>query len=300
METHNWTQSRIAKHLGVTQPAISGYLALLDREAEPRFEVEEVRNVARSIASGLAAGELTVSESVSNICELCVKLKCGGIVCAFHKQGVPELSREGCEICLSLFSRGVKPIEERYDVLMDLRRAVSLIEECKEFPEIMPEVQVNLVMGTSNAKTISDVAGIPGRIVKVRDRARAFMEPEFGASFHMAKVLLAAMRESSEFRAVIDVKFDEKVDESIKKLNFTVSRYSLSELPKEALISDVPAVWGIKKAIEKFGKVPDIIIDEGGYGVEPTTYIFGRTSVDAAKKAIQIAKTVAQKSTATS
>ncbi|MFQ6075464.1 MAG: transcriptional regulator, partial [Candidatus Bathyarchaeia archaeon] len=138
MATYGWTQSRTARRLGVTQPAVSTYLSLLDKDSTQRLDMEELNAAARRIAAGMATGGLTLSETVMNVCELCISLKSGGIVCTLHKWRVPELRRESCEACLHLFGRGIKQVEERYEVLSNLKRAVALVEECDEFTAVMP------------------------------------------------------------------------------------------------------------------------------------------------------------------
>lgn len=294
MESYGWTQSRIAERLGVTQPAVSGYLALLDKEIGRRFGLEEVATVAKSIAAGLATRELTLPEALSSVCELCIKLKCGGIICALHKQRVPELSEEACEICLHLFARGIEPIGERYKALTNIRKAVSMIEESDDFLAIMPEVRVNVAMAVPGAKTVSEVAGIPGRIVEVRGRARAFTEPEFGASFHMAKVLLGVMDVDKKIRAVTNIRYDEAVGAAVEKLGLDFSQLDRTEFPEEAMKSEAPITWGVMKVTKESKRVPDVIVDKGGYGIEPAAYIFGGSAVEAVKKAIQIARAVAK------
>jgi predicted fused transcriptional regulator/phosphomethylpyrimidine kinase/predicted transcriptional regulator len=290
MTRYGWTQSKVAEQLGVTQPAVSSYLSLLNKKAWREFDLEELRSFARRTSSGLERGELTLSETVRSVCELCIKLKSGGIVCTLHKKRVPELRRESCEVCLDLFSGGIEGVGERIAVLEDIKKAVSLIEDCEEFMKIMPEVRVNIVMAIPNAKTVSEVAGIPGRIIEVRRRARAFMEPEFGSSFHLAKVLLTAMEKDGSVRAVTNIKYDSSVDEALRKLGLRFSCFDRVNLPEEALKGEVVAAWGVKQMVEKFRGVPDVIVDMGEHGIEPVSYVFGKSAVEAARKVIQIAK----------
>jgi hydroxymethylpyrimidine/phosphomethylpyrimidine kinase len=225
-----------------------------------------------------------------DVCELCIRLKSGGAVCILHKQRVPELGEEDCETCLRLFAGRTEQVEKRYDVLSNIRKAISLVEGSREFPELMPEVRVNIVEALPDARMVSEVAGIPGRIAKVRGAAKAFMEPEFGASFHMAEVLLAAMRVGRNVRAVINTRFDRKMEAAIRRLGYTVYRFGQSDLPEEAWKEGVQDVVGVEMAAGKFGRVPDVVANEGGYGVEPTAYFFGGSSVEAARKAIRVAE----------
>jgi predicted fused transcriptional regulator/phosphomethylpyrimidine kinase/predicted transcriptional regulator len=290
METYGWTQSQVADRLGVTQPAVSGYIALLERDDARRLSQGEVQAVAKEIARGLADGDISLAESVRDICELCIRLKSGGAVCVLHKQRVPELRRETCETCIRLFAKGTEQVDKRYNVLSNIRKAIALVEGSKAFPRLMPEVMVNIVEALPGAKTVSEVAGIPGRIAKVRGMAKAFVEPEFGASFHMAAVLLAAMGEDRSARAVINTRFDEEMEAVMHKLDFTVFRFGQSDLPEKVRKEGVPDVVGVKMAVKRCGRVPDVVVSEGGYGVEPAAYFFGDSSVEAVRKAIRVAE----------
>jgi len=48
-------------------------------------------------------------------------------------------------------------------------------------------------------------------MVRVRGKVKALMDPEFGVSSHLAKLLLAVMSVDIKARAVINVKYDEMV-----------------------------------------------------------------------------------------
>ncbi len=292
MTTYGWTQSQTAARLGVTQPAVSTYLSLLDGERAKRFDLEELRPTAQSIAAGLATGELTLSETVMDVCALCTRLKSGGIVCILHRQRVPDLGKEACEACLRLFGKGIKEVEDRYEVLSDLKKAVSMIEECEEFLRVMPEVRVNIVMAVPGAKTASEVAGIPGRIIEVRKRARAFAEAEFGASHHMANVLLAAMGVDKTFQAVANIKYDGAVESTIRRLGLSVASFDRANLQKEGPEEGTVESWGVRQAVERLGRIPDVVVDRGEYGIEPVAYVFGHTAVEVAEKVVHIAKSI--------
>ncbi|RLI33468.1 transcriptional regulator [Candidatus Bathyarchaeota archaeon] len=290
MTVYGWTQSRAARRLGVTQPAVSSYLSLLEGEERRGFDLEDLEGLAKRIAEGLARGEMSLSETVMEVCSLCIKLKSGGFICALHKQRVPDLRRESCDVCLRLFGTGAEEIEERYKVLNDLRKAVEMIEGSKDFPSVMPEVRVNMVVATSDARSISDVAGIPGRIVEVRGRARAFMEPEFGSSRHLAEVLLTAREIDPSVRAAANIKYDEAVREAMERLKLRMGLFDREALPPEERGEEGAVSLGIKLVAEEFGYLPDVVVDKGGYGIEPVSYLFGGSAVEVAERAIQIAE----------
>lgn len=295
VENYKLNQIQIAKLLGITQPAVSNYLSLLRGELGKAYDQSEVREVSRKMASELVEGRLSLSESIYTICKLCMKLKSGGITCSLHKESVPELSDEECKVCLRLYSEEVEPISERINVINNIRVAISKLSESKEFLKVIPEVRPNLVMATSNAKSEVEVAGIPGRIIVVREHLKTLSEPEFGASVHLANVILAAMEKNKEVRAAINIAFNDKVEQAMLGLDMKVYRFSRANLPSD-VVERNPVSWAVRKASNELGKIPDALVDEGGYGVEPATYLFGSSSVEVAEKAIKIARTLADKS----
>ena len=69
-------------------------------------------------------------------------------------------------------------------------------------------------MARIDAKTEEDVAGrIPGRITTAKGKAFACKEPEFGASSHMARMVLNVRKFDMEKRSAIDLKYNPKIIE---------------------------------------------------------------------------------------
>jgi predicted fused transcriptional regulator/phosphomethylpyrimidine kinase/predicted transcriptional regulator len=294
MTVYGWTQSQTARKLGVTQPAVSSYLSLLESEETSRFDMEDLKALAKRIAEGLATGEMSLSDTVMEVCSLCIKLKSGGFVCSLHKQLVPDLREESCEVCLRLFGTGTEEVEERYKVLNDLKKAAEIIEGCEDFASVMPQVRVNIVMATSGAKSVSEVAGIPGRIVEVRGRAKAFMDPEFGSSSHLAGILLAVMEIDDSIRSVANIKYDEAIRGVMEMLKLSIGWFDRETLPTEKRGDEAAADLGVKTAAESLGNLPNVMVDKGGYGIEPVSYLFGSSAVEVAGKAIRIAEALSQ------
>lgn len=289
MFNHGWSQEKIAKQLGVTQPAISGYLTIKETAMLEEFKDSGIIELAKKISEGFATNRMNVSEALEEICRFCISLKSGGVVCALHKKAIPRLSEEDCKACLRLYSKEVRLTQEKYNVLMDLEKAISLIKGSEKFAKLIPEVQINLVSAIDGAKTISDVAGIPGRIVKIRGKAQCFMKPEFGVSHHMATILLSIREIDKKIKSAMNIKYDAYIKKAIKKarLRFIV----LEKIKKPTKLMDFEnfRIEQMKKTVKKIGYVPDIIVDEGGYGIEPCAYIFDCSAIEVVKKALKIA-----------
>jgi hydroxymethylpyrimidine/phosphomethylpyrimidine kinase len=182
---------------------------------------------------------------------------------------------------------------EKYYIIRNLSEAVELLEATSEISIIIPEVQSNLAMALPKfyLRSVEDVAGIPGRIVKFRNGVKASAAPEFGASYHLARILLKVMDYDPEIRSVMNIKYTPGVVEACERLGLIVSFFDRNDEPHELKVVEGGTLpWGIDYAINKIGKVPDIIYDKGDIGKEPMIRVFGKDALDVSKKVVKIAK----------
>ncbi|MGC9013683.1 MAG: bifunctional hydroxymethylpyrimidine kinase/phosphomethylpyrimidine kinase [Thermoproteota archaeon] len=181
---------------------------------------------------------------------------------------------------------------EKYNVLENMSKAIEILEQNNEVANLVPEVQMNLVMSLPKpyAKDIEHVAGVLGRIVKVGNKVKASSPPSFGASWHMARAVLKAMEFDESIRAAVNIKYSESIVGSVRSVGFSVVSYERSEEPLELKEKEGGSVpWLVERAIKKFGKVPDVICDLGDWGKEPVLYVFGKDAVEVANKVVTIA-----------
>jgi len=186
------------------------------------------------------------------------------------------------------------PAEKHY-VLENLRKAVELIEEHGELvSKLIPEVQMNIAMSLPKpyAKSVRDVAAIPGRIVRLNGKVKASSPPEFGASKHVARAVLKAMEYNPNIRAAANIRYSEDILKAVKELGYTISFYDRRKEPPEVKAREGASIpWGISEAVKAFGgKVPDVVYHLGDWGKEPMITVFGRDAVEVALKIIRIAK----------
>lgn len=173
----------------------------------------------------------------------------------------------------------------------NLKKAVEIIENCEEFAAFIPEVRSNIVMAKENAKDVKDVAGIPGRITTVHGKPKAFMEPEFGVSSHMARLVLSIMKHDPSKRSAINIKYDPKIIEICEKLGLKISFYDRNDEPEDVRQVEGGTIpWGVEAAIKKIGDVPDIIYHRGAWGKEPSISLVSTSAVDVAKMVVCISK----------
>ncbi|MEM3507405.1 MAG: bifunctional hydroxymethylpyrimidine kinase/phosphomethylpyrimidine kinase [Candidatus Bathyarchaeia archaeon] len=180
---------------------------------------------------------------------------------------------------------------KKYYVLKNIKEAIKAIEQNPFFSSIIPESQSNIVMALPYAFDKTHVAGIPGRIVKVGNFAKASSCPEFGASHHVASAVLVAMKYDPSIRAGLNIKYSEELLEICKKMGLTISFYDRKLEPFEIKkVEGMSIKWGIEEAIKKIGKVPNIVYHTGDWGKEPMIVILGKTALEVSEVAIKIAE----------
>lgn len=191
--------------------------------------------------------------------------------------------------------RGVNPVnplgatleeKERYLVLRELKEAVSILEGSPYFSKLIPEVGCNIGMAIPDAGSYEDVAAVEGRIVRHRERAVPVGCADFGASRHVAGVILSALRYDLEIRAAINVKYSEKVLEACREMELGISSFDRADEPENTSTMD----WGTAEAIKKYGSVPKVIYDKGGTGKEPMVRLLGINATEVAKLAVELAE----------
>lgn len=177
---------------------------------------------------------------------------------------------------------------EKYTVLTELKKGYELLKSIN-MSSLVPEVQTNLVMALSQADTTSEVAGFPGRILKYKEGIKTVSCPEFGASSHMARVVLAAMQYDSHMRSAMNIRYSEGIIEAAKTQGLVIGSFSRKEEPEEIKKKEGSTLdWGTKTAIEKLGTVPDLIYDRGGISREAMVRVLGRNPEDVIHKVKKI------------
>ena len=208
----------------------------------------------------------------------------------YAKRFVEHAIRESVTI-----GAGVAPVNQvahirknaaRYDVLDETRCAVEMLTGCRSFADLVPEVGCNIAMAVPDACDVVDVAAVSGRIAKLKGKAVNVGCVEFGASSHVARIILAAMQFDKNIRASVNIKYSLKVLEICKNLNLTISSFDRADEPEKTSTMD----WGVTYAIKEYGSVPDIISDAGGVGKEPMIRVLGESALDVARTAVKIAK----------
>jgi len=180
---------------------------------------------------------------------------------------------------------------ERYRTLQTLQEAGNLLES-RPVGLLVPEVQSNLLVALPYARGPEDVAAFPGRIVRVDDKVKIVSIPRFGASRHMAMVLLGALRYDPTMRATMNIKATKEVLNAAKKAGLKIEGFHREKEPVE--FKNKPenkfVEWGTCHVIKTIGYVPDGIYDHGGWGLEAQLRVIGTDPLEVVQKILRIAK----------
>ena len=177
------------------------------------------------------------------------------------------------------------PTTEHINVWMDLHSTVTTLS--LDIPlTFIPEVGLNIGYALPNAKNHKDICAIDGRIVRTSVGPHRCGPLQFGASKHIASIILAAMRIHPTTRSAMNIKYRPDILDLCKKTDYIISSFDRSDEPPQASSMD----WGTTNAIEKSDIFPDIIYDEGGMGKEPMIRILGTDPTDVATKVKKIMK----------
>jgi hydroxymethylpyrimidine/phosphomethylpyrimidine kinase len=176
----------------------------------------------------------------------------------------------------------------RFKVLNALDDAFKRLSSLPSRP-LVPEVQMNIGYALPFPASTDDVAAFKGRIAGFGDGVARLDCPSFGASSHVARIILTVMEYDRNFRAAMNIRYDSKYLIRAKELGYSISEFSRKDEPEDVRHKEGSTlVWGVKRATENAGKVPDIIYDQGAVGKEPIIRILGKDPMDVVEKAVKL------------
>jgi predicted fused transcriptional regulator/phosphomethylpyrimidine kinase/predicted transcriptional regulator len=263
------TQREVAEAIGVSQSAVSKYVHG-DVERNGRvLEDERVGELVEEVASGLANGDLSRVGALAEVEVLIRRLERGDLLAVLHEEAMPELEASGREFAIHDPESELRTSER---VLASVRGGLRTLERADGVAGLVPAVGSNLVECTPDAGDIGDVAGVPGRLFDVKGRLAVPAEPEFGASEHVASVLLAARTAGGDARAAMNVRYGDDIVTSLRADHTTAAfdaEYDDLEAAVDRALAETPGA--------------DVLYHTGGYGIEPIVYVLGADAESVAR-----------------
>jgi hydroxymethylpyrimidine/phosphomethylpyrimidine kinase len=227
-----------------------------------------------AIATHLAL-ELDVMEAVE---------KAKDFIHAAVRFGLPLGRGHGPANPYALFARE----QERYRVAEALRASLIRLQKAP-VGHLVPEVQSNLGYALPFAETCQDVAAFPGRLGQLEKKIVSVSAPAFGASKHIATIILTAMRHDPGFRSAMNIRFSDGLIERCKALGWKVCSFDRREEPQAIKEKEGSSLeWGTERVLSKETEIPDVIFDRGDVGKEPMIRVLGRNPEEVVDKVLKL------------
>jgi predicted fused transcriptional regulator/phosphomethylpyrimidine kinase/predicted transcriptional regulator len=260
-----WKQADIAKVLGVSQPVISSYLSSSSSTPTSITSNPTFKELSSKLITKIVEGSLANIKLMEEICKVCQTFRTAGPLCEVHRRTTELDFLPHCSICFPSETTR-KKFDDKLSITKDLyEAAVTLVNSGERFAQLIPEVGCQFVSITEGSEEIEDIAGFPGRIVKVRNKGQIISYPEYGQGATLAQILGYFKKQSSKFNSLISIRRSEEI-------------LTIISLGKEVILTDeADKDWlqTLKSYSIKQIQEIEIIADAGGIGLEPLIYIFG-------------------------
>ncbi|TBR07348.1 MAG: bifunctional hydroxymethylpyrimidine kinase/phosphomethylpyrimidine kinase [Candidatus Nitrosotenuis sp.] len=188
-------------------------------------------------------------------------------------KGITYQSMEGAQ----RIGRGIKITSLKKDkIRAELSSAIKEFESLGESYGLIPECQTNFVYSKQNPKSLSDVLGVSGRIVKAGKRPVVAGNLEYGGSKHVATAVITMQKKFPKIRSALNIRYDQKTIEKFQKTKNRIASYDRADEPDKTKSKEDSSIsWGIKSAIKNSKSAPDIVYHRGDIGKEPMIIVFG-------------------------
>jgi hydroxymethylpyrimidine/phosphomethylpyrimidine kinase len=177
---------------------------------------------------------------------------------------------------------------ERYRVLDALQTSLVRLQKAS-IGHLIPEVQSNLGYALPFAETRAHVAAFPGRLVRLGETIVSVRGPAFGASRHMASIILTTMRHDPRYRSAMNLRFSESRVRQCQALGWRVRAFDRTHEPDDVKKREGGSLeWGTEMVLSAGTKIPDVIYDRGDIGKEPMIRVLGQTPHEVVDKVLQL------------
>jgi len=230
--------------------------------------------LASAAAAGLARG-LSLPEAVNRARRLTQQAL---------KYGLPLGRGHGPVNPYAPFARDLA----RYEVLEALQAAAARLQ-AEDISPLVPEVMSNLGFAVPYPEGPQDVAAFPGRLVKSAGGLLIPAPPAFGASVHLASIILTALTTHPELRSAMNIRYIRGIEELAPLLHLRLVSFEPTREPEEVQSREGGTLAsGVAAVLQPGQAPPDLICDPGGLGREALIRILGRTPMAVAEKALAL------------
>ena len=175
--------------------------------------------------------------------------------------------------------KGIGPIDpvhslikksEKFEVLEEMRRFAEEVEKLENMHMLIPEVQSNVANSINPyyVEGLEDVAVFRDRITKNWDnKVKVGLPAVFGKPTHTARLLLAIQTYEKRAKSLMNIRYDKKIIKLLSDMGYECVEVN-RELEPQSHIEGKSMQWLASFVYENYGKIPNVIYDEGVKGKE--------------------------------
>ena len=174
------------------------------------------------------------------------------------------------------------------ELCRELRDTVAAL--CREnIAPLIPEIGANIAYAAADSATLAEVAGIPGRIIRVKGAAVSSTAPELGASVYMGNTLLTVRKYFPEARCVVNLRNNEVIRRACREGGY---RIVAMPVPEGYLQSDEDFARDLETVLRSCAALPDVIAIPDRLNLEKLILVLGRTLEELEAKVLRISQTL--------
>ncbi|SEH42505.1 hydroxymethylpyrimidine/phosphomethylpyrimidine kinase [Halopenitus malekzadehii] len=137
---------------------------------------------------------------------------------------------------------------------------------------VVPEVGMNVVGATPYAETPGETAAVEGRISRTPSGIAPNRGVRFGASSHVARLLLTAREHDPTLRFAVNCRFDEGIEAAFTAIDAPVVEVDRREEPAPDEEGSTMG-WVARRAFDRVSGTPAVVYDRGDVGKEAITRV---------------------------
>ena len=266
-ELASWglSQRRIADILYITQPMVNRYLS---KPKSYYTNVLKAEGVPLSLVLALIDDLKIIVEKSPNEAPLAISSSLN--IIALHSKPCLRLKDVCDKVLSSLYDPHVEALRRALDEIVSLEGLVKLI----------PEVGSNIVYDPEASGKAERMIALDGRIVKGAGRAYVAGSLKVGGSRHSARILAALQRRyPGMVKSLMVIANTTEIKAVLRRLGLMMLKVGPHKDPLKAEEELVKSIQSLSME-----KKPDVILDEGGPGLEPVGYLVGDSLGDIVSK----------------
>lgn len=144
---------------------------------------------------------------------------------------------------------------EARGLCLELKKTVAELKETG-IERLIPEIGANIAYALPTAKELTDIAAIPGRMLRFKGQVATLGEPEMGASTYMGKSLLVLRKYFPSARCIVNLRNNPVIRRACTKLGFSIAHMPV---PPGYRQTDADFYDDLHRVLANCQELPDII-----------------------------------------